>query len=121
MAKHRNRSSKSQVQIADAIHVQLPLPVLGALLDARSAFFDLCVETGQQVLMHMQEADREVLCGPKGKHDANRQAHRGGSTPSRVVLGGREISIPRLRVRSSDGEEPLASFEWASDRDPLVH
>ena len=119
MAKHRNRSSKSQVQIAEAIHVQLPLPVLGALLDARTAFFNLCVETGQQVLMHMQEADREVLCGPKGKHDPGREAYRGGSTPSRVVLGGREISIPRLRVRSDDGEEPLASFQWASDRDPL--
>ena len=68
MAKHRNRSSKSQVQVADAIHVQLPLPVLGILLDARSAFFDLCATKGQQVLMSMQEADRQAPCGPKGKH-----------------------------------------------------
>lgn len=101
MAKHRNCSTKSQVQIADPVTVQLPLPILGTLLDARSAFFDLCVETGQQVLMHMQEADRDVLCGPKGKHDPNRRAHRGGSTPSRVVLGGREIALPRLRARGS--------------------
>ena len=111
MAKHRNRSSKSQVHVVDAVTVQLPLPVLGTLLDARSAFFDLCVETGQQVLMHMQEADREVLCGPKGRHDPNRSAYRGGSTASRIVLGGREIPMPRLRSRGDDGERALASFQ----------
>ncbi len=119
MAKHRNCSTKSQVQITDPVTVQLPLPILGTLLDARAAFFDLCVETGQQVLMYMQEADREVLCGPKGKHDPNRRAHRGGSTPSRIVLGGREISLPRLRARGVNGEAPLASFQWAADHDPL--
>ena len=119
MAKHRNRSSKNQVHVVDAVTVQLPLPVLGTLLDARSAFFDLCVETGRQVLMHMQEADRDVLCGPKGQHDPNRSAYRGGSTPSRIVLGGREISMPRLRARSDDGEQALASFQWAAGRDPL--
>ena len=119
MAKHRNRPSKSQVSVVDAVTVQLPLPVLGTLLDAQTAFFDLCVQTGQQVLMQMQEADREVLCGPKGKHDPNRNGYRGGSSPSRVVLGGREISLPRLRARSEAGELPLASFQWAAERDPL--
>lgn len=122
MAKHRNRSSKSQVKSVKAVEpvsVQLPLPILGTLLDAKAAFFELCVDTGQQVLMYMQEADREALCGPKGQHDQNRQAYRGGSTPSRVVLGGRKISMPRLRVRSDGGEQPLASFQWASDQDPL--
>ena len=119
MAKHRNCSPKSQVKIADPVTVQLPLPVLGTLLDAQSAFFDLCVDTGRQVLMLMQEVDREVLCGPKGKHDTNRRAHRGGSSPSRVVLGGREMSIPRLRVRGADGEGSLPSFRWAANHDPL--
>ena len=99
--------------------MQTPLPVLGALLDARSAFFELCIETGRSVLMAMQETDREVWCGEKGRHDPDRRALRGGSTPSRVTLGGRAIAVPRLRARGAEGELGLPSFRWAADRDPL--
>ena len=65
------------------------------------------------------EADREVLCGPKGRHQVERPAWRGGSVDSQVTLGGRQVELPRLRVRSSDGEVPLASFQWAAATDPL--
>ncbi len=81
MKQDRKRSSKRKVQAVAARTVQLPLPVLGVLLDAKSAFFELCIETGRSVLMAMQEADREVLCGEKGRHDSQRRAVRGGSTP----------------------------------------
>lgn len=33
------------------------MPVVDGLLDAREPFHDLCVETGQQVLKAMMEAD----------------------------------------------------------------
>ena len=36
-----------------------------------------------------------------------------------MTLGGRQVELPRLRVRSSDGEVPLASFQWAAATDPL--
>ena len=65
------------------------------------------------------EADRQVLCGPKGRHQVERPAWRGGSVDSQVTLGGRQIELPRLRVRSADGEVPLASFQWAAATDPL--
>jgi transposase-like protein len=119
MKQDRKRSSKRKVQAVAARTVQLPLPVLGVLLDARSAFFELCIETGRSVLMAMQEADREILCGEKGRHDLQRRAVRGGSTPSRVTLGGRAIAVPRLRARGEAGELGLPSFLWAADRDPL--
>ena len=119
MAKHLISKDSRQAQGREAITVQLPLPVLGVYLDARYAFHELCVETGRQALQAMMEADRTVLCGPKGKHDAERRAHRAGSAPSWVTLGGRQIDVKRLRVRSEDGEESLASFTWAADRDPL--
>ena len=38
---------------------------------------------------------------------------------SQVTLGGRQVAVPRLRVRSDDGEEPLPSFRWAAATDPL--
>ena len=30
-----------------------------------------------------------------------------------------QVAVPRLRVRSDDGEEPLPSFRWAAATDPL--
>ena len=121
MTKHASKSSHLQlVDLPETVAVQVPLPVLGALANAENAFFELCVDVGQQVFSVLMEQDRESLCGAKGKHDPERRAHRGGSTPSDITLGGRRIPVRRLRARSRDGEElALPSFAFATDRDPL--
>ena len=122
MAKHRSRSKGNQAQSEKSLTIQVPLPVLGVLTDPRETFHELCIETGQQVLMAMMEADREALCGPKDKHLGQRRAWRGTSSPSRVTLGGRQVDMPRLRVRGTEGEVGLSSFQWASATDPMdVH
>ena len=90
----------NQAGSAKSITVDVPLPLLGVVLDTREAFHELCIRTGREVLLAMMEADREGLCGPKGRHQANRRAWRGGSTSSRVTLGGRQVELARLRVRS---------------------
>ncbi|MFQ5947071.1 MAG: IS256 family transposase [Anaerolineae bacterium] len=121
MAKHASKSSHLQlVDLPETVAVQVPLPVLGALANAENAFFELCVDVGQQVFSVLMEQDRESLCGAKGKHDPERRAHRAGSTSSDITLGGRRIPVRRLRARSRDGEElALPSFAFATDRDPL--
>lgn len=118
MAQHRSSSQKNQAPESPRT-IQLPIPTLSVLLDARTAFHELCIETGCEVLRSMMEVDREAICGVKGRHDAERHAVRGGSTPSRITLGGRQIPLSRLRVRSASGEVPLASFTWAASEDPL--
>ena len=51
MAKHARPSADLQVvESPKTVAVQISLPVLGALVDAKSALFDLCVRVGQQVL-----------------------------------------------------------------------
>jgi putative transposase len=121
MAKHASKSSYLQlIEPPKHVAVQIPLPVLGALANAENAFFDLCVDVGQQVFSVLMEQDREALCGPKGQHDPEREASRAGSTSSDITLGGRRIPIRRLRARSTGGEElALPSFVFAADRDPL--
>jgi putative transposase len=100
--------------------VQVPLPLLTVLADAKTAFFGLCLSAGQQVFQTLMEQDRERLCGPKHLPNPTRHAYRGGSVPSEVVLGGRRIVLPRLRARSVTGEElALPSFTYASAQDPL--
>jgi transposase-like protein len=77
-------------------------------------------DAGQRVLAAMMEADRVALCGPKGVPDEGRRTVRGGSTASRVVLGGQRIAVRRLRARSlEDGEQALPTFKWAAAADPL--
>ena len=119
MAKHDRRKRSSQPPSSRAVTIQVPLPVLGVLNGVREAFHGLCITTGMQVLRAMMEGDREDLCGPKGRHQVERPAWRGGSVASQVTLGGRQVAVPRLRVRSADGEEPLPSFQWAAATDPL--
>ena len=99
---------------------QISLPMQGVLRDVQHAFVGLCVHAGKQVLAAMMEADRAALCGPKGVPDMRRGAVRGGSTPSKVVLGGQRIDIRRPRMRAIDtGELQLPTFAWASSADPL--
>jgi transposase-like protein len=100
--------------------VQLPLPLLDVLTDTRTAFFGLCLEAGQEVLLKMMEADRTQLCGPSHVPDPQRRAYRHGKVAGEVTLGGRRILVPRLRARSVDGAElVLPSFAYAAGRDPL--
>ena len=119
MAKHDRRTSRRQPSTSRSVSIQVPLPVLAVLGDVRQAFHGLCISTGMQVLQAMQEADRDALCGPKGRHQPERTAWRGGSVESHVTLGGRQVGLPRLRVRDAEGEVPLASFQWAAATDAL--
>ena len=119
MAKHDRRKRSSQPPDSRTASIQVPLPVLSVLNGVREAFHGLCITTGLQVLQAMMEGDRDDLCGPKGRHQLERPAWRGGSVASQVTLGGRQVAVPRLRVRSADGEVALPSFQWAAATDPL--
>ena len=102
------------------VEVELSLPMAGVLQDVQHAFFGLCVHAGKQVLAAMMEADREALCGPKGRPDTRRRAYRGGHAHGKVVLGGQRIDVDRPRVRAVESVElRLPTFEWAAAADPL--
>lgn len=112
--------TKSGPQAIPDSQFQISLPMQGVLRDVQHAFVGLCVQAGKQVLAAMMEADREALCGPKGVPDTGRSAVRGGTTRSKVVLGGQRLDIRRPRVRALDaGELHLPSFTWAAGADPL--
>ena len=79
MAKNASPSADLQVlESAETVAVQIPLPVLGALVDAKSALFDLCVGVGQQVLGELMECDREASAAQRGSTTASaRRSARG--------------------------------------------
>ncbi len=121
MKKTRTRPVAGEAPASPSLAtVQLPLPLLDVLADTRTAFFGLCIEAGQQVLLRMMETDRVALCGPAHVPDPERRAYRHGQTRGEVTLGGRRVLVPRLRARSVDGAElALPSFAYAARRDPL--
>ena len=121
MKKTRTRPATGEARACPPLaSVQVPLPLLDLLADTRTAFFGLCLEAGQQVLLTMMEADRTQLCGPAHVPDPGRRAYRHGKVAGEVTLGGRRILVPRLRARSVDGAElVLPSFAYAAGRDPL--
>ena len=66
-------------------------------------------------------ADRDALCGPKGRYRVERTAWRSGSAASHVTLRGRQVSLPdfvsrmlagRCRWRAASGQRrPSRSME----------
>ena len=89
--------------------------------DVQEGLLAMAVGTGLQVMAAMMNADVEAVCGPKGRHDANRDAVRHGSGGGSVTLGGRRLSVARPRVRAADGsgELPVPSYELFSQTEVL--
>lgn len=68
------------------------------------------------VKMFLQECIREVdeLCGPRYKH--GKQNQRWGDQNGSIVLANQQVAVPKLRVRSKDGNEvQLKTYEDFQD------
>ena len=118
--KSLTKSKKQKLADVGEAQIEFLLPVAGALIDVRSAFFGLCVNAGKTVLTAMMEEERAAICGAKGVPSRTRSAYRGGHTRSQVTLAGQRIAIARPRARHVEtGEISLPSFQWATHRDPL--
>jgi putative transposase len=89
--------------------------------DVQEGLLAMAVGTGLQVMAAMMNADVEAVCGPKGRHDAERSATRHGSGDGSVTLGGRRVPVTRPRMRAADGsgELPVASYELFSETEVL--
>jgi len=105
---------KQNYQTIDAAATALGVPqavtvAMGELVaDVREGLLAMAVGTGLQVMAAMMDADVAAVCGPKGRHDANRQAVRHGGERGSVTLGGRRVPIERPRMRATDGFGELA-------------
>lgn len=87
----------------------------------REGLLALAVAAGLQVMDAVMAESVTALCGPKGRHDAERIAVRHGSDDGSVVLGGRRVPVRRPRVRSVDGAAEVAvpAYELFSSTDLL--
>jgi putative transposase len=103
----------------------LPEEIALAMADiagaAREGLLAMSVAAGMAVMAAMFEAEIAEVCGPKGKHVANRAAVRHGQGRGSVTLGGRRVAVDRPRARTLDGHEvPLASYAHFAAEDMLT-
>lgn len=114
MKKDRKKKVESQ-GVAQQV-----LSLAGLLVTVKGALLELVLGSGFSVLQALLEQERERLCGTRYRHDTGRAASRAGFAPGELVLGGRRVTVPRPRVRSSDGKE-IALPSWATyaAEDPL--
>jgi putative transposase len=88
---------------------------------AKEGLLALAVGTGLQVMAAMFAEDAERLCGPAGRHNAERAGYRHGSEAGSVTLGGRRVPVTRPRVRAAggSGELHLPSYDLFSSTEVL--
>lgn len=116
---------KKDYQTDDSVALTVPDEVRVAMDDLaetlREGLLALAVGAGFQVMEAVLDAQVDELCGPKGRHDAQRSAYRHGTEDGSVVLGGRRVPIRRPRVRAADGSGELAlpAYEHFASSDLL--
>jgi len=81
---------------------------------AREGLLALAVGTGLQVMAAWMSADVEELCGPWGRHGAERLGYRHGIEAGSVTLGGR-----RARAADGSGELAVPAYELFSSAELL--
>jgi transposase-like protein len=88
---------------------------------AKEGLLALAVGTGLQVMAAMFDEDVTRLCGPDGRHNADRAGYRHGTENGSVTLGGRRVRVTRPRVRAGDGsgELHLPSYDLFSSTEML--
>jgi putative transposase len=87
---------------------------------AREGLLAMSVAVGLRVMGELMDAEITAAAGPKHAKQPHRSAHRHGTTPGSVVLGGRRVPVDRPRARTLDGREVQLPTYQAFAADDLL-
>ena len=118
---YQTRTSMTSAELRHSMPAMVSVAMAEIAENVQEGLLALAVGTGLQVMQTLMTEDVTAVCGPKGKHDANRTAVRHGTEVGSVTLGGRRVPIERPRMRASDGsgELPVPSYELFSSTEVL--
>jgi transposase-like protein len=92
--------------------IPLPASVTVAMVDIahtmREGLLAMAVGAGLSVMQSLMDESVSEICGPKGRHQPDREAVRHGTEDGSVTLGGRRVGVRRPRVRAADGSGEIA-------------
>ena len=96
-------------------------PLVAGMTATRQSLLEWVHAVGLIALNDVFGEEAATLAGPKGQHDPARTHHHWGRTARELTFGGRRLSVPCPRVRSTDGREAtLPSVAAFRQRDPLT-
>lgn len=111
----KNTAKKKKLKEVEPVVAQLTLADL-----IRADLREFVIAAGTAAIGAVLEHERTQLVGPRYAHLPGRQAHRAGSAPGELVLGGRRVQVRRPRARTLDGREvELPSWRAFGAEDPL--
>ena len=121
--KNSRRAQPGPVAGEVAVPEQVVVSMAEIAESAKEGLLALAVGTGLQVMTAMFAEDAGRLCGPDGKHNADRAGYRHGIEAGSVTLGGRRVRVTRPRVRAADGsgELHLPSYDLFSSTEILSY
>jgi putative transposase len=105
--KRTRRAQPDPLPVDVAVPEQVIVSMAEIAGAAREGLLALAVGTGLQVMAAMFDEDVTRLCGPDGRHNADRAGYRHGTGEGSVTLGGRRAGVTRPRVRAADGSGEL--------------
>jgi len=89
------------------LSLQLSLPALELILEAKAQIEALSAQAGITILKGLMEQEIQQRCGPWG----SQTAFKHGSQPGFMIYAGRKASVTKPRLRSKEGQElPLESY-----------
>lgn len=101
---------------------QVLLPMVAGMVTTKKALHEWVTEMGMAALVGVMEADAERVVGcRKGGHQKGRRLGHWGYTDTPFPYDGREVVLPRPRVRTVDKkrEVPLPSVTHFQSLDPM--
>jgi putative transposase len=119
--KTGRRAQPDRQPVEIAVPEQVMVSMAEIAESAKEGLLALAVGTGLQVMAAMFAEDAGRLCGPEGRHNAERAGYRHGSEAGSVTVGGRRVPVMRPRVRAADGsgELHLPSYDLFSSTEVL--
>jgi putative transposase len=99
---------------------QLMVPLLLAMEATKSGLLAFVQQMGMAVFAELMATEAAAIVGQKGKHISGRTHHHWGSANTPLPFGGRNVVVPRPRVRKKGGGEiELPSVAACREGDPM--
>lgn len=99
---------------------QLMLPMMVALEATKDGLLAFVQQIGMYALQELFAQEAAAIAGPKGKHSDARTHHHWGTARTPLPFGGRNVVVPRPRVRrKGGGEVELPSVAAFREADPM--
>lgn len=128
MKREAGRTTKGKMEptelrgLAEAWR-QVVLPMVAGIVTTKKAMRDWVTDFGMAALLGLMEADAERAVGaPKGAHQKGRRLSHWGYKDTPFPYDGRQVILPRPRVRSADKkrEVQLPLVRQLQDVDPMA-